>query len=78
VAQAHADLTIDGPGITVHVHGDGAALFADVRCDVRNPLRVLRTLFTGLRLVRPSTRVLRQAGMTVTVRIGRRRIATLG
>ncbi len=74
---ARADFTIDGPGVTIHVHGDGTTLVADVRGDIRNA-RVIRRILELIRNGRAISRTLRRSGMCLDVRVGGRTVARFG
>lgn len=76
--DAHADLTIEGPGIRVRVHGTGRRLVADVAGIGRDSVRLMRSLPEAIRLARGVSRVLRAGGFQIAVRVGGRTVAQLG
>ncbi len=75
---ARADLTLTGPGVAVHVHGDGPVLVADVGGDVRAAARAIRDIAGLVRSARTASRALRASGLRVEVRVGGRTIVRLG
>jgi hypothetical protein len=66
---ARADLTIDGPGVAMHVHGDGTVLVADVRGGFRLVVLVATSFMRIIRFRRTVSRSLRKAGLRMEVRI---------
>ncbi|GAC1659296.1 MAG: hypothetical protein NVS4B13_03680 [Candidatus Elarobacter sp.] len=75
---ARADLRIDGPGVAVHVHGDGSVLVADVRGEIRSAARMFHDIPGLVRFTRRMSRSLRATGLRVEVRVGGRTIVRLG
>ncbi len=75
---ARADLRIDGPGVGVHLHGDGPVLVADVRLHRRRIVRALGSVPAAIRAARALARPLRAAGLRVELRIAGRTFARLG
>lgn len=73
-----ADLALDGPGVSVRVHGDGPVLIADVRGDRRAVARTLRDIPGLIRGARTLSRALRVTGVRLAVRVGGRTILRLG
>ena len=75
---ARADLTIDGPGVRVHVHGDGPLLAADVRGGLRLVALATANLVRIVRVRPKLSRSLRRAGLRMDVRIKGRTFMRLG
>ena len=75
---AQADLRIVGPGVSVHLHGDGTVLTADVEGDVRAAVRAIGQVRTAVRVSRELSRLVRSAGVRIDVRVRGRRIARIG
>ena len=65
---AQADLTIEGPDVAVHVHGDGPILFADVSGGFRLVVRAVASLLRAIGFVRKLSRSLHTVGLRMEVR----------
>ena len=68
--EARADFTLDGPGIAVHVRGNGPVLVAEVRGDFQHAARTILNIPRIIGFARLSSRALRATGMRVDVRCG--------
>ena len=75
---ARADFTIEGPGVRVHVHGDGPTLVADMRGDLRAAARAVGNIPHIVRLIKTLSQTLRLSGLRVNVRVGGRIVMWLG
>ncbi len=75
---ARADLTIEGPGFSVHVHGDGPVLIADVHGGLHDAARAAGRLPGTIRFARELSRTLRAAELRLEVRVRGRTFARLG
>ena len=71
---------IDGPGIAIHVHGDGARFIADVRSAPGDGAQAMTALplIRSIRSLRAVSRSLRKANLRVDVRVARRTVFRLG
>jgi hypothetical protein len=69
MGAARADLTIDGPGVRMHLHGDGPLLVADVRGGFRLVALAAANIVRIVRFQPKLSHSLRQAGLRVEVRL---------
>ena len=75
---AQADFVVDGPDVSVHVHGDGPVLFADLRGGVRLFLRIVVNAPRVRRFARELSRSLQAAHLRIDVRFKGWTIMRLG
>ncbi len=75
---ARADLTIEGPGVGVRVHGDGLLLVADLRGGFRLVALAAASIVRIVRVQPKLSRSLRRAGLRIEVRIKGRTFMRLG
>ncbi len=66
---ARADLTIDGPGVRVHVHADGPLLVADVRGGFRLVALAAANIARIVRIRPKLSHWLSRAGLRIEARI---------